>query len=188
MTIAEQRSRPDRERHAERLLRASAEHSYDPLTEIDWDRPLAGDLFYVPPHRSTLWGTPLWDQLSHEQRVALTRYEVASLAGMGIWFEQILIQMLIRYTYDRDPRTRHIQYAWTEIADECRHMVMFGRFIDKLDCPPYTPNRLHHNLGRVFKAVSNPIECFAGALIAEEIPDTFQREAMADESLQPSVR
>ncbi len=55
---------PDRDHTAGRLLRSSAEHSYDPEVEIDWDAPLADDRYFLPPHRSSLYGTALWDGLS----------------------------------------------------------------------------------------------------------------------------
>jgi hypothetical protein len=177
-----------REHSADRLLESSAKTSYDPVVHIDWDAPLPADRYYTPPHRSSLYGTALWEQLSQEQRIELTKHELASIASMGIWFETILMQMLVRHAYDRDPTSSHIQYAYTEIGDECRHSVMFGRMIDRIGAPYYQPVRLTHLLGRVFKQISNATMCFAGALFVEEVLDQLQREAMADESLQPLVR
>jgi hypothetical protein len=113
---------------------------------------------------------------------------VASIASVGVWFELILMQMLVRHAYDRDPRTAHVQYALTEIADECRHSIMFGRMIEKMGCPAYGPGRLATALGRVFKALSAGPLIFAAALYVEEILDARQREAMRDESLQPLTR
>jgi hypothetical protein len=179
---------PDREITAQRLLKTSAKHSYDPAVEIDWEAPLAPDRYFLDPRRSSLYGTALWEQMSEQQRIALTKHELASLYNMGIWFETILMQMLVRHAYDRDPTTSHIQYAYTEIGDECRHSVMFARGIAKLGVPYYRPVRLTHLLGRVFKQVSNGTLTFAGALFVEEILDQLQREAMTDASLQPLVR
>jgi hypothetical protein len=101
----------DREDIAQRLLRSSAKASYDPRCEIDWDRSVDPDRYAIPPHRVSLYGTPLWDQLTEAQRKELSRQEVASTAGVGIWFEAILMQMLIRHAYDRDPTTSHVQYS-----------------------------------------------------------------------------
>ncbi|MEV6849701.1 diiron oxygenase [Actinoplanes sp. NPDC051411] len=173
---------------ADRLLRASAEHSYDPDVEIDWDAPLAGDLYFVPPHRSSLYGTALWDGLSQEQRITLTRHEVASIAGLGIWFETILMQLLIRSYYRQDPTAAPSQYALTEVADECRHSVMFGRMIAKLGTPVYRPDGVDAALGRWIAATGTGPRMYAAILICEEILDTLQREAMACEQVQPLVR
>lgn len=178
----------DRELTATRLLRSSAEHSYDPEVEIDWDAPLSPDHYFVPPHRSTLFGTPLWDRLTEPQRITLTRHEVASIAGLGVWFETILMQLLIRDYYRQDPTAAHAQYALTEVADECRHSVMFGRMIDKLGCPVYRVGPFDDALGRWIAATARGPRMFAAILIAEEVLDALQREASADESVQPLVR
>ncbi|MGH3480914.1 MAG: AurF N-oxygenase family protein [Nocardioidaceae bacterium] len=179
---------PERERNAGRLLDGSAKTSYDPVVHLDWEAPVPADRYYTPPHRNSLYGTRLWDGLSEPQRMELTKHELASIASMGIWFETILMQMLVRHAYDRDPTSNHIQYAYTEIGDECRHSVMFARMIERIGAPYYRPTTLTHLLGRVFKQISNGTMTFAGALFVEEMLDQLQREAMADESLQPLVR
>lgn len=173
---------------AERLLRSSARLSYDPMTVIDWTVPIDPGLYPARPERASLYGTPLWDRLTEAQRKELCRQELASITTAGIWFEAILMQMLIRHAYDGDPATSHIQYAYTEIADECRHSVMFAKFIGKLGAPRYRRDPLAHALGKVFKATSNPPLTFAAALFVEELLDQMQREMIADETLEPLSR
>ena len=107
---------------------------------------------------------------------------------MGLWFEIILMQMLLRYAYDRDPRRAHIQYALTEIADECRHSIMFAKMTERYGVPDYAPAPLTHELGRLFKTVGYGPAMFAGTLFVEEILDQLQRESMRDESVQPLTR
>ncbi|WIM98928.1 diiron oxygenase [Actinoplanes oblitus] len=179
---------PDRDRTATRLLRSSAEHSYDPLIEIDWEAPFAEGKYFVPPHRSSLYGTALWDRLTEDQRIELTKHEVASIAGLGVWFETILMQLLIRGYFKQDPTAAHAQYGLTEIADECRHSIMFGKMIARLDTPVYRPHGIDQLLGNWIAHTATGPRMFAAILIAEEILDTLQREAMADESVQPLVR
>ncbi|MGB6163164.1 MAG: diiron oxygenase [Pseudonocardiaceae bacterium] len=179
---------PDREDTARRLLRTSAKHSYDPAIEIDWDAPLAPDRYFIDPHRSSLYGTALWDRMSEQQRIELTKHEVASLYSIGIWFETILMQMLVRHVYDRPKGSAHARYAWTEIADECRHSVMFSRAAEKFGGPEYGPGAVVHHLGRLLKTISNGTVTFGAAIYVEEILDMLQREQMADESLQPMVQ
>jgi len=178
----------DRDRTATRLLRSSAEHSYDPEVEIDWDAPLADDLWFTPEHRSSLYGTDLWCGLTRAQRITLTRHEVAGIAGLGVWFETILMQLLIREYYRADPTAAHSQYALTEVADECRHSVMFGRMIAKLECPVYRVGAFDDTLGKWIAATATGPRMYAAILIAEEILDALQREAAVDETVQPLVR
>ncbi len=178
----------DREDIARRLLRSSAKASFDPLTEIDWTVPLDKNRYAIPPHRVSLYGTPLWDRLTEAQRKELSRHEVASIACVGIWFETILMQMLVRHAYDRDPTTSHVQYSYTEIADECRHSVMFAKFVSKMGAPHYRLDRVGRFLGRIFKATSNGPLTFSAALFVEELLDQMQREAMADDQIEPFTR
>ncbi|GJF27634.1 membrane protein [Kitasatospora sp. NE20-6] len=185
--VLEERDR-QRRRTAERLLASSVKLSFDPLTEVDWDAEPVPGAYYIAPRRISLYGTALWQGLTEEQRIELSKHEVASVASVGIWFEEILMQMLLRHAFDRDPTTAHVQYALTEIADECRHSVMFARMIAKMGAPAYGAGRVAHNLGRVFKAVSTHSQTFGGTMYVEEILDSFQREMMNDESLQPLVR
>jgi hypothetical protein len=178
----------ERERSAERLLNTSLRHQYDPVVEIDWNAdPLPG-VFWLPPHRSSLYGTDLWRSMTLEQQVELTKNEVSSAASAGIWFETILMQMLIRHYYDQDPTSSHAQYALTEVADECRHSIMFGRLIARLGTPPYPASARDQFLGRFLKTTATGAHMFAAILIAEEILDAFQREIMADDTLQPLIR
>jgi hypothetical protein len=178
----------DREAVAQRLLRSSVEHSYEPELDIDWEAPLVPGAYGMPAHRVSIYGTELWDQLSEEQKVTLSIHEVCSTARVGLWFEIILMQMLLRYAYDRDPRSRHVQYALTEIADECRHSIMFARMTERYGVPGYAPRWLTQQAGRFFKAVASGPAVFAATLVAEEITDQLQREGMKDEQVQPLTR
>ncbi|WP_431879793.1 AurF N-oxygenase family protein [Micromonospora marina] len=177
-----------REAVADRLLSASVRTSYDPAVDIDWSAPPVPGAYWLPPSRSSLYGTALWEAMTEDQRVELTKHEVVSAASAGIWFETILMQMLIRHYYDADPTSRHAQYALTEVADECRHSIMFGRLIEAAGAPVYRAEPFDHLLGRWLKSTATGPQMYAAILIAEEILDSFQREIMADESLQPLIR
>ncbi|MCY9782414.1 diiron oxygenase [Nocardiopsis sp. EMB25] len=178
----------DREDIAKRLLRGSAKASFDPLVEIDWDAPVDPDMWAIRPERISIYGTHLWDRLSEEKRKELSRLEIASVATIGIWFETILMQMLVRHAYHNDPTTNHVQYAYTEIADECRHTVMFAKMVGKLGWHTHRLDPVAYHLGRVFKAIAHGPLIFAGALFVEEVLDQLQREAVPDEQVLPLVR
>ncbi|WP_354643580.1 AurF N-oxygenase family protein [Kitasatospora camelliae] len=191
MAMTERRALPkaeQRRKTAERLLASSAKLSFDPLTDVDWAAEPVPGAYYAPPNRVSLYGTALWERLDEEQRIELSKHEVASIASVGIWFEEILMQMLLRHAFDRDPTSAHVQYALTEIADECRHSVMFARMISKMGAPAYGPGRVAHELGRFFKTTSTHSQTFGGTMYVEEILDSFQREMMVDETLQPLTR
>ena len=188
--IAEDRvdATPGRDEMADRLLRSSEELSYDPARDVDWDTPLDTSFHGTSPEWSTLYGTSYWEEMTEDQRRALTRQEAASVASTGIWFEMILQQMVLRDFYAEDPTDPAFQWALTEIADECRHSIMFARGAAKLGAPAYRPKRHVIDLGRVFKALAFGEAAYAAILVAEEVLDVMQRDWMRDERVVPFVR
>ncbi|MFD3653990.1 diiron oxygenase [Streptomyces sp. NPDC058620] len=178
----------DREQIAERLLESSARHSFDPDTELDWASAVEEGQWFWPPELTSLYDTPLWRKMSEEQRMDLARHEAAALASLGIWFEIILIQLLVRHIYDKPVTSNHVRYALTEIADECRHSLMFGRMITWSGAPNYPVPRVYHNLARILKTVSTTPGSFAATLLGEEILDWMQRLTFPDERVQTLVR
>ncbi|NLU71947.1 diiron oxygenase [Streptomyces sp. HNM0575] len=178
----------DRERVAERLLESSKKHSFDPETELDWDAEFEEGKWFWPPELVSLYDTPLWKRMPEEQRLDLARHEAASLASLGIWFEVILMQLLVRHIYDKPLTSSHVRYALTEIEDECRHSKMFARMITKSGAPTYPVSRIHHNLARLLKTVSTTPGSFTATLLGEEILDWMQRLTFPDERVQPLIR
>ncbi|MFD7655515.1 diiron oxygenase [Actinosynnema sp. NPDC059797] len=178
----------DRQAVARRLLDSSEALSYDPVQEVDWETPLDTAYHGTSPEWSTLYGTAYWDEMTPEQQRELTRQEAASVASTGIWFEMILQQMVLRDFYAKDPTDPAFQWALTEIADECRHSIMFARGAAKLRAPAYRPRRLVVELGRAFKTLAVGEAAYAAILVAEEVLDVMQRDWMRDERVVPFVR
>ena len=173
---------------ARRLLGSAATLSYDPMEEVDWDAPVPADRYGLNPEWSTLYGTPLWDEMTFEQKVTLTKHEVCSIMSTGIWFEMILQQMILRDQYVKDHGSAEFQFALTEIADECRHSIMFARACEKMGVPAYFPTRLSVELARGFKSFASAEAAYTGSLVAEEILDVMQRDWRRGEDVQPIVR
>ncbi|MEU5952262.1 diiron oxygenase [Streptomyces sp. NPDC047525] len=180
--------RPEEDDVARRLLDSAAVLAYDPATEVDWETPLDRDFHGASPEWCSLYGTPYWQELTDAQRKELTRQEAASVASTGIWFEMILQQMVLRDVYMKNPASDEVQWALTEIAEECRHSIMFARGAQKLGAPAYRPKRFAMELGRVFKTVAFGEAAYAAILVAEEVLDVMQRDWMRDERVVPFVR
>ncbi|MFG1782245.1 diiron oxygenase [Rhodococcus oryzae] len=191
MTTAMPLQRPaisDREETAKRLLASSARKSYDPMIEVDWEAPVPDDKYGLTPEWSTLYGTALWEEMTLEQKVELTKHEAASVSSVGLWFEILLMQMLLRDVYGRDKHSRHVQFALTEVADECRHSVMFARAGERFGMPSYGPHPVIHKLGRIWGGFFKGANAYASVMAAEEILDMMQRDFMKDERVQPVTR
>lgn len=179
----------EREQTAERLIRSSRRTSFDPDVDVDWDRPFDDDLWFNVPEHCSLHGTDLWDGLTEGQRIELSKHEFASVAATGIWFELVLMRMLARHAYHRDPRTSHVQYALVEMADECRHSNMFARFLRVSGVPRYGPGTTTHRLANLMSTpLMNDAVVFGGTLWVEAILDALQRACMADDRVQPMAQ
>ncbi|MFB8000968.1 diiron oxygenase [Nocardia sp. NPDC056000] len=176
-----------RDSFAQRLLTGHVKKFYDPVVDIDWDAPLDPDKLFLPPEVVSLFGTPLWDAMDHEQRRELSRQELANVLSVGIWFENLLNRLLLRELMSGDPRSRHSHYTLTEMGDECRHMMMFGKLIDRVEAKPYWPNRYERLTISALQIFLRGSMVWVGALVGEEIFDAIQRQTLDDPELQPVV-
>lgn len=174
-----------RQEMADRLLDASARRSYNSIVDIDFDAPQDPDLFYLPPEGVSLYGTPLWEKMTHAERVELSRQEAANFLSRGVWFENTLNQGLLRGMLYQDPTSRNVHYALTEIGDETRHMIMFGRVIEAIGAKPYRLKRRQAWAVQRFPTLYKGTLLWAAALCGEELLDEMQRRFAHHPQLQP---
>ena len=189
MTSAVKPAGPSREEFSDRLLKGSVKKSYEPVVDIDWDAPLDPGKFYLPPRLVSLYGTPMWDEMTREQQIELSRQELVNTLSAGIWFENMLNQSLLRTILHKDPTSRSTHYKLTELGDETRHMVMFGKAIERIGAKPVRPRRLHrYVINALPLAFQRGSMLWVAALIGEEIFDSLQRQMMDDPELQPIIQ
>jgi len=177
-----------REEFSERLLKGSVKKSYAPVVDIDWDAPLDPDKFFLPPKTVSLYGTPMWDSMSRAQRIELSRQEFVNTLSAGIWFENMLNQALLRRMIHQDPTTRATHYELTELGDETRHMIMFGKAIERVGAKPVRPRRYQRTFINMLPLAFQGPLLWMAALIGEEIFDSLQRQMMDDPEIQPMVQ
>jgi len=173
---------------AQRLSEASVKKWFDPLRDIDWEEPFDLERFYMREEDVSLYGTPIYEGLSQEQKVRLSLHEAASMMAAGIWFENILKHKFIDYLYNRDPHDPNFRYMLHEVGDECRHSIMFGEFIKRSGVSFY-PVRWWARLGgQLMKEAVSKTAVFIGILAAEEVTDFFNRRATESPEVHPTVR
>ncbi|MFT3901425.1 MAG: diiron oxygenase [Gordonia sp. (in: high G+C Gram-positive bacteria)] len=172
---------------ANRLLKGSSARSYDPVVELDWDAPLEEGKYFLPPKVLSLYGTPLWDQMSEEQRIELSRQEMANVLSVGIWFENLLNRALLIRLMREDPAAATSHYELTEMGDECRHMTMFGKVIERSGARPYMMRRWERWAMLAMPAFMRGTFMWVVTLVGEELFDALQREMRTDPQLQPLV-
>ncbi|CAN5484386.1 hypothetical protein BH09ACT8_BH09ACT8_49980 [soil metagenome] len=179
---------PTREEFSDRLLKGTVKKSYEPVVDIDWDAPLDPDKFFLPQKSVSLYGTSIWDAMSRPQRIELSRQELVNTLSAGIWFENILNQALLRTIMHRDPTSKETHYALTELGDETRHMVMFGKAIERVGAKPMQPRLYQRMIINTLPLMFRGSVLWVAALIGEEIFDSLQRQMMDDPELQPMVQ
>ncbi|AZG45229.1 AurF N-oxygenase family protein [Gordonia insulae] len=173
---------------SERLLASAARLSRNAMTEIEWSEPMDPTKYGCSPEWSSLYGTAYWNELTEEQRISVTRHEFASIMNIGIWFEMILQEMVIRDQYLGAYHDPEFQFALTEVADECRHSIMFAKASQKMVGTSYKPTKRVGRLGKLFKRTAKNEVAYAGILVAEEVLDVFQRGCMRDDRVLPFIR
>ena len=136
----------------------------------------------------SLYGTPLWDNMTRAQRIELSRQELVNTLSAGIWFENIFNQALLRKLMHTDPTSRSTHYALTELGDETRHMVMFGKAIERVGAKPVRPRLYQRMIINTLPFFFRGSVLWVAALIGEEIFDSLQRQMMDDPELQPIIQ
>jgi hypothetical protein len=90
--------------YLQHIIDASLRKSFDPYKEIDWRVPFDCSRFYLPQDIVSLYGTPLWEQMTREQRIKLSMHEACSTLATVIWFENQLSYKLLDYLIDTSPQ------------------------------------------------------------------------------------
>jgi hypothetical protein len=122
--------------------------------------------------------------MSAAAQIAYSRHETAAMFGAGIWFENALMQIVLDHLTEVDVQDPIHRYLLTEVADECRHSMMFGEFIRRAGTPSYGPSReVTVEKGRGGRAMS-----YLAILAIEELLDYANRATMRDDRLHPVAR
>ena len=172
----------------DRLLRAAERHQHDPFTEIDWSVPIDDSAGHLPVEHLPLYGTGAWEAMGEPDRRHYSRHECASLFATGIWLENILMRVVMRYLYGLAPDHPSHRYLLLETADECRHSAMFGEYVRRAGTPPYRPSTRLRAEGEMFLRTQGVVPGFIGILAAEELTDASNRATMHDADLHPLPR
>ncbi len=172
---------------SKQLIAASERNSIDPFSEIDWEMPLGDDAYYLPKEWLPLFGTAQWDAMDETARSVYSRHECAAMFAAGIWFENQLMQIVLRHLTEIPVTSPAHRYLLLEVADECRHSSMFGEFIRRVGTPVYAPDAVD-NLDALRQIRGGQALGYLLVLAIEELLDAANRATMRDESVHPLSR
>ena len=116
-----------------RLSRQSVSKRYECYRDIDWDAPEnrveptdpRWTLLPTDPLGATAW----YRRQPPEQRARIGLYRVATFMKVGLQFENVLSQGLLRFALSLDERSPEQRYAYHELIEESHHSMMFAEFI-----------------------------------------------------------
>jgi P-aminobenzoate N-oxygenase AurF len=173
--------------YLQHLVDASHRKSFDPFKEIDWSVPFDCSFFYMPQDMVSLYGTTLWDKMTREQRVKLSMHEACSALATSIWFENQLSFKLMDYLIDVSPLDPQFDWMQIEVADECRHSMMFGEAIKRCAVPWYKPR--YSSLITFFtKYLTSRVAMMISTLAAEDVTGYLNRRTEHDPECHPVMR
>jgi hypothetical protein len=100
----------------------------------------------------------------------------------------MLLHLVSRYIYDRNVASPEVQFAVTEVADECRHVIMFSNAVVSMGSTVYQVPWRIRECGRVLKTAGPLVAIWSLILLVEDIFQSIQRQLARDEEVQPLVR
>jgi hypothetical protein len=170
------------------LIAASERSTLDPFVEVDWNLPLDDDQYYLPQRCLPLYGTDLWEAMDEPARIEYSRHECAAMYGTGIYFENQLMQIVLRHLVDLPVTSPAHRYLLLEVADECRHSTMFGEFIRRAGTPAYAPPARVEELDALRDVPGGRALGYLLILAVEELLDATNRATMRDEQVHQISR
>jgi hypothetical protein len=178
-----------------RLSHQSVVKHFDAYTDVPWDDPAFGidpdDARWDLAGDDVLGGTAWYRAQPAAVRSRIGLHLVASFMKIGIQFEGVLKQGILRFTETLPNGAPEFRYAYHEIIEEAQHSLMFQEFVNRtgFDIPGLTGvdrwmSGVVVRLGRLF-----PELFFLFVLGGEEPIDHVQRRALArDGNVHPLLR
>lgn len=188
MTVIEAHDLPRTATRSAQLVAASQRTTLDPFVEVDWDLGIDDSAYHLPPEWLPLYGTAAWGAMDEATRRTYSRHECAALFGAGIWFENMLMQAVLRHLAEMPVSSPAHRYLLIEVADECRHSTMFGEYIRRAGTPCYAPPAQADTINVIRDLPGGRALAYLLILAIEEILDAANRATMKDERVHPISR
>ncbi|MGZ3440178.1 MAG: AurF N-oxygenase family protein [Polyangia bacterium] len=178
-----------------RLSRQSVQKRYECYRDIDWDAPEFQidpvDPRWELPPTDPLGGTAWYRALPQPERARLGLFRLATFMKVGLQFENVLSQGLLRFALTRGVHSPEQRYAYHELIEESHHSMMFAEFVRRsgLAVPGLARMWLHLDRLVVWLGDRFPELFFVFVLGGEDPIDHAQRLQLAQrENMHPLVK
>ncbi|MGW1373609.1 diiron oxygenase [Streptomyces sp. NPDC002446] len=172
----------------DRLENLAESGYYNPYTMFDWPDAIEPDLPWMSESLTTLAGTPMWDELTREQQIALTRYEAINFFSLNIHGIRELMSEVVMRIHERT-YANVSEFLHHFIGEENEHMWFFAQFCLRYGGKLYPAQpTLKADSVEHLSPVARELIVFARILIFEEIVDYYNAHMATDQSLPPIAR
>jgi hypothetical protein len=174
------------EQVAQRLSELSRESSYNVYSLFEWPESLPASAYWLSPELVTCYGTAAWEELTEEQRIALTHSESVNFFSLNVH----LIRELIGRVADRIYTSRFpgvTEFFHDFISEENEHMWFFATFCQRYGGKLYPARRMPLPTAAETGPLGD-LTVFGRILIAEEICDWYNAHMAADSRLPPLIQ
>lgn len=171
---------------AKKLTRASQKFFYDVTTKLAWPEKLDRSQWCMSPELVSLYGTPVWDALSDEQRKSLAFHETAGFFSLILHGERPLLEGMSHRLYTLEKNLTVTEYLHHFLDEENKHMMMFSTYLRRYVGKVYPEKKVA--IARQTAKGEDDIAFFAKVLIVEELSDYYNVAMGHDERLPQIVQ
>lgn len=172
----------------DRLEQLAESGYYNPYTMFDWPDAIEPDKPWMSECLTTLAGTPMWDELTRVQQIALTKYEAINFFSLNIHGIRELMRDVVMRIHERT-YANVSEFLHHFIGEENEHMWFFAQFCLRYGgklypaLPALQADSVEH-----LTPVAREMIVFARILIFEEIVDHYNAYMATDQALPHIVR
>lgn len=171
---------------AGRLSEASVRKQWDVYAAFDWPEKLEPEAhWYMSPELISIYGTDPYERLSETERKRLSFYEIVNFFSFVLLGERPLIEGMTNRMYRKATLGPVTEYLHHFVAEENKHMIMFGMFCNRYAGTIYPEKKLV--LPREYAKGEEDIAFFCKVLIVEELGDYYNLKMMGDARIHPLV-
>jgi hypothetical protein len=166
-----------------RLEKLAESGYYNPYTIFDWPDAIEPDKPWMSENLTTLAGTPMWDELTREQQIALTKFEAINFFSLNIHGIRELMSDVVMRIHERT-YANVSEFLHHFIGEENEHMWFFAQFCLRYGGKlyPALPTLQADSVAHL-SPVARELIVFARILIFEEIVDHYNAQMATDQTL-----
>ncbi|MFF8773611.1 diiron oxygenase [Kitasatospora sp. NPDC015120] len=172
----------------DRLEQMAESGYYNPYTIFEWPDAIESDMPWMSESLTTLAGTEMWDELTREQQLALTRFEAVNFFSLNIHGIRELLSEVVMRIHERT-YAGVSEFLHHFIGEENEHMWFFAQFCLRYGGKLYPAQpKLQADSVDHLSPLARELVVFARVLIFEEIVDHFNAHMATDMTLPHIAR